>query len=578
MSEISQDIQKYIDEFTSNFFKDGFSWRRGQREAVSQIVEAYFDPKYDTVILDAPTGSGKSLIAIASSWVLNRFGKVGFILASDISLQDQYEESLFQFDLNWGNIKGLNNYVCEDNDEKVSLGTCKIRRKKPQDMDCYSACPYYAERGRAILSSTSVLNYAYWLTVSNGAQSQSDFVNLFPKRDFAFCDEAHKILDIVQNLYSLRISKEGLDRIERLTHFFDVHKISSIKSSYDLIEKIFKKIEAEENQNSLMALLNSLHKILHNFSEPQELLIKQIPHKGSKEIPKEWRKALWDSDWLSEFKLRIGEFIGAIENTSIRNLIKNPQPNGEIAFHCLEEKYLMHKYFHRHTGFRVLMSATFSNPGEYLKNIALSNAKYIKMDSSFDFDESPIYFYTGRKMSYKNVDQHLPWIIQKVEKILESHQNESGLIHSASYDLARKIYLGVSEKNRGRILVYNGTEEKNFFVDSVKNNKNKVIMGPSLLEGLDFKDDFGRFQIFPKIPYLSLGDKFIKIKSEMNPTWYQYKAALALCQGIGRIVRNENDWGITYILDGSLSNLIHYNRNLFDSSFYSRLKIIKEEY
>jgi hypothetical protein len=53
------------------------------------------------------------------------------------------------------------------------------------------------------------------------------------------------------------------------------------------------------------------------------------------------------------------------------------------------------------------MSATISDPKEYMKTIALKNAKFIKMDSSFDFSKSPIYFYNKRKMSYKHLENNL---------------------------------------------------------------------------------------------------------------------------------------------------------------------------
>ena len=99
-------------------------------------------------------------------------------------------------------------------------------------------------------------------------------------------------------------------------------------------------------------------------------------------------------------------------------------------------------------------------------------------------------------------------------------------------------------------------------------------MGPSLLEGLDLKDDWSRFQVFAKVPYLSLGDRFVKAKLGINPSWYRWKAIINILQGTGRSVRSETDWAVTYILDGSLSDLIHNNRHAFPKEFMSRIRII----
>ena len=81
-------------QFENTFMPEDFEWRKGQKEAIQQIVEAYFDENTNTVILDAPVGSGKSLIAMCAAWILNLKGKEGYVLSSEISLQDQYEKDL----------------------------------------------------------------------------------------------------------------------------------------------------------------------------------------------------------------------------------------------------------------------------------------------------------------------------------------------------------------------------------------------------------------------------------------------------------------------------------------------------
>jgi len=203
-----KDIQKYIDEFRKNLMPADFKWRAGQKEAIEGIVDAYFSEKYQTVILDAPVGSGKSIIAMCASWILNRFKKNGYILASDLSLQEQYEKDLNRLDFAWGSIKGLDNYNCIDNMEKVSMGTCKMRRVDPKKMNCYGECPYYQARTKASRSSTSILNYNYWLIMQNEVNSVVDEdKQIFPQRDFTICDEAHKILDIIQGNYSPKLSE-----------------------------------------------------------------------------------------------------------------------------------------------------------------------------------------------------------------------------------------------------------------------------------------------------------------------------------------------------------------------------------
>ena len=78
------------------------------------------------------------------------------------------------------------------------------------------------------------------------------------------------------------------------------------------------------------------------------------------------------------------------------------------------------------------------------------------------------------------------------------------------------------------------------------------------------------------MPYLSLGDKFVFAKLKIYPSWYQCKAITETLQSVGRSIRNEDDWCVGYILDASLSDLIHNSRKSFPDEFIKRIKVINE--
>jgi Rad3-related DNA helicase len=113
-------------------------------------------------------------------------------------------------------------------------------------------------------------------------------------------------------------------------------------------------------------------------------------------------------------------------------------------------------------------------------------------------------------------------------------------------------------------------------LEMLKTDHSKILMGPSLLEGIDLKDEWSRLQIFAKVPYLSLADKFVKTKLEINPDWYQWSAIKNILQGTGRSIRNEDDWAITYILDGSMADLIHRKRSAFPIEFMKRIVVMPD--
>jgi len=569
------DIEQRIQDFKETFLPEKFEWRRGQKEAIKQIVETYFEGKYKIVVLDAPVGSGKSIIAMAVSWILNKRDKNGYILASDITLQEQYEKDFKSMNLNWGSVKGIDNYDCNDNGERLSMGTCKIRNKRPRSMPCYNDCQYYSARDKASDSETSLLNYAYWLIMMNYVQGSIENPP-FETRDFMIADEAHKIVDIVQSHYSPKFDKLMNRKFERLTNFFNDHNMKNHDLDFVTLKNLITQLETSEVALTLFDILKKIEIILRSYLRSVSVLKDKVDKEyKSSEPPKKWKAILKTGDWLKDFHCKIEDYIEIIDKTSIDHLIKNP--NGEdIVFNCLFESYLMHKYFHKWSDFTVLMSATFADPKEYLRSIAISGAKYIKMESNFNFTKSPIYFYNKRKMSYSQIDANLPWLNKTINSIIFKHKGERGVIHTASYHLAMKIWDGLSKQNKNRVLVYSGTEEKRQVLEQLKRFPDKILMGPSLLEGIDLKDDWSRFQIFAKVPYLSLGDRFVKAKMDRNPAWYRNKAVIAILQGTGRSVRSETDWAVTYILDGALSDLIHRSPAAFPVEFRSRVKLIRE--
>jgi len=568
--EIDSVVNRYMTEFEEIHLPNDFKWRKGQKEAIEQVIQTYLENKYKTVILDAPVGSGKSLIAMGVSFILNEIGKKGFVLASEISLQDQYEKDIRDYRLTWGSVKGVDNYMCIDNDEKHSLGTCRVRNRRPAGMSCYGDCPYFSARNYAMEAETAVLNYNYWMIMMNAKES------LFPERDFTVCDEAHKVLDIVQSHYSPRFDKDAEERLVRLSDFFANHRVAFLSKEVGIISTSIKNLWITENQDQIHEILMTIELSLEKFLNAIELLKKRVMEEyPNTRPPRDWRRALFTSDWVKDIHCKVEDYNLIILNTSTRNIVKNPSGE-ELVFNCLEEKYMMNRYFHRFTGFTVLMSATFSDPREYMRNMNIPGAKHIKMDNLFPFEKSPIYYYPKRRMSYKHIEENSPWLFEKINEIIEKHDGESGLIHSASYDLTNKIKDNLTATNRRRVFVYNGTDEKRKTLDMMKMTKGNIIMGPSILEGLDMKDDFSRFQIFAKVPYLSLSDRFVKTKLQYNPGWYRWKAIINILQGTGRSVRNEDDWAITYILDGALGDLIHNNRASFPPEFMQRIQVVNE--
>ena len=205
------EIIEVIDEVTPQLFGEDFKFRYMQKTAIAKICFGYLNELTYNVILDAPTGTGKSIIAMVSAAVLNNFKDKSehklssFLITSNVELQNQYKNDITKHRLNWGVVKGMRNYNCNVTGSNFSLAPCQVKRiggKNLKALPCYKTCSYFNDKAKAIASDISVLNYSLFLTYH--ALNLEN--NPFDKRNLTFFDEAHTINNIVQNHFSLQMT------------------------------------------------------------------------------------------------------------------------------------------------------------------------------------------------------------------------------------------------------------------------------------------------------------------------------------------------------------------------------------
>jgi Rad3-related DNA helicase len=143
--------------------------------------------------------------------------------------------------------------------------------------------------------------------------------------------------------------------------------------------------------------------------------------------------------------------------------------------------------------------------------------------------------------------------------------------------MAKAISEGVSAKHASRIMLYSDSKGKREVIDRFKHKSSidMVIIGPSLFDGLSFDYDLCRFLVIAKVPYPDLSSKFVKKKMEKNHDWYASQAALSIVQGVGRGVRAEDDWCVSYILDGCFPYLLRQTLGMFNTTISNRFRLLE---
>ena len=566
------------DSIAKNVFGTDFVFRKGQREIVETICNSYLEDPNATLVVDAPTGAGKSLIAMWSSHVLKELGNRGYLITSDLSLQDQYESDFYRLGLRWPSVRGVDNYECSVNGLPFSLGDCKLKGmgyEQAEKLSCYSSCEYLQNRKRSIEQPIALLNYSFWLIQRNYVEDrmlQDGREVPFKSRDFVFFDEAHKVDEIVQGHFSPRIDIGIVDRFGLANRFIQKQNIGTPIQTLGSIKSIVNRLLTEKSKPVLFEAMQDFRKIAKVYRKAAQITKAQAGKRfKNREVPRDWATALTTFDRIKDVYCKFDDYVALIKEVGVDSMVIN-QMEDEAKFMCVEEGQMIQKYLHEKAGFKVFMSATIGDPRSFVKIMGIKNAKFIRVDNAFNYNKSPVVFVNRHKLSYRERETSLPKVVEILDQIISKHKGQRGIIHTGSYMFSN--YIKQNSKHTFRLMDYETSKGKKGIIEVFKKKEDGVLMGPSLLEGLDLKDDISRFQIFFKVPYPNLSDPLIKAKMEHSNEWFDWKTGISIMQGVGRSVRSKDDWAVTYVLDACFRSLIN-KQGFFPPSFAERIKTIK---
>lgn len=574
-------ISEQVDASAKRHYGEKFTFRPNQKEAIVTTVYKWLKGESENIILQGPTGSGKSAIGLLSAAVMNEYyGKKGYILISDLSLIQQYERDVEKYFPEYAVIKGQQTYICKENGAPFSAGKCKLNgcksyRDIKKNYLCSDECKYIVERERAIVSPVLVCTYAFWLIQQNivGRVSSNP---PFKKRDFVICDEAHKLVSIIQGHFSPKFVPADMKRIKAVVERGIGMDDEGI---IDTIDRIRKTISKEEDNQAIFDLLCEYVDKLSYVLDIVLGIRKELKDKtnNGEELNKDDKYLANSCEYIDEHNKTFSEYIDIITKTGVDHMVKNPVKEEEITFNCIDESYLMGKYFHSNCKSKMFMSATIGDANEYAKDCSIKEHFFIDIPSTFDFTNSPIIYVDKYRLSYQEKSRNLPKIVDLITATINMYAGKRGIIQTGSYEFAKALIDMCPYEVVKRLILYSDTKEKDESIAEFKASDDKVLVGPSLVEGLSFDDDLCRFQIIMKVPYPSLADRFVKAKQTINPQWYANTTAISILQGVGRGVRSEHDYCTTFIFDGCFTRLASDAGNMFPMDFRQRMRFYQPE-
>lgn len=527
--------------------------RPEQELAIDFIIDQFYVQNKDYVVCELPTGTGKSAIAITLARWLRRWHMEmlqgdaleetlpqTYVLTSQKVLQDQYVKD---FPTHLADLRSSANFQCRGMKGQTCAETKRLKKALEGNpclsvincIDDAKGCPYRAAKQKFIEATASVTNYSYML-------SEAVYAGSLKPRELIVFDEAHNIENEVRRWAQISIYEGYVSEELKISFPNSENDVKGwVENRYypALLKLMSRNLRAIEKLMAAGKLSNRLQEL----AKKHELLDKHVC-----QVNRFVQEKGADKD---EYLVTIDRS-GAERSVQLRPL--------SVASQAQSLLYSKGRK-------RLLMSATILDEDVFFRSAGLpskQSAAFLSIASPFKPTSFGLTYRPIGSMTAKNVATTLPNIVADVRKILAKHPTQKGVIHTTSYDVTSAI----GTIGNDRLLVQTCADDREKMLrEHLSSPRPTVLVSPAMTEGLDLRDELGRFQVICKVPYPYFGDKVVATKAKKDPKWYAWCTVRTLVQAVGRCVRSTNDWTKTYILDESFGELIQRNPEMIPSYF-----------
>jgi len=489
------------------------TWRPGQYEAIDQACQALSEGRR-TVAINAPTGAGKSGIAVA---VANVLGSRTVVCTSTKPLQQQYLDDFPAM----ADIRGRGNYLCTLGDGT----TCEDGYDEGCSDAPYAQCRYRSAYLTACASDLVCTNYAYWSAIHRYGEGLGDTGLLVG-------DEAHTSFNEICSAMSLEFSERDISFL--LSSRLPAHDLglAGWKEWAGELRTIANRAVSEgekaikdrlDTPRALLRRLRSLKRIAANLNDLEHARGEWIFHRGRSHQSQSWCA---DPVWAAPYA----------------------EP---VLF--------------SHARMLLLTSATVTRHTMSLLGLEPEDYSYIEIPSQFPPGSSPVYWIPTAAVRQGMSAAEERALFGRIDEIIAAMGPRKGIIHTVSYDRAERIYK--ASRYSGLMILHErgGSGIEGGVNDFRAASGPAVLVSPAITQGFDFAGADSEYQIIVKLPFpdstnpvtrARTGADIVRPKSaedkdakQYGSNYLDYIVSQSLIQSCGRSMRSAQDRCQSFILD-----------------------------
>jgi ATP-dependent DNA helicase DinG len=428
-------------------------------------------------------------------------------------------------------------------------------------------CHVVDARRKAIEADIVIVNHH--LLLADLALKEEGFGDLLGTADAVIIDEAHQIPDLATQFFGARFGSRQAELLVRDTR----QELAQIRSGATLLATELGNIEKD---------LAALAEVLRGAQRPDWLAADTPLADAAEKLTASLRALatglgdLESGPGIAQSAARAKELAARLEEIS-----QAEEHEGARSVEITQRGFSLSllpfdvaaRFAAMSAGTRaawIFTSATLS-VGEdfthFTSRLGLEQAETLAIPSPFDF-ESQSLLYLPPRLPDPSSAEHTAAVIDVAVPLIEASAGGCFVLFTSHRALQRAAALlrsrwasQVFDEKNGYPLLVQGEAPREHLLRLFRDSGNAVLLGTaSFWEGVDVRGDALRLVIIEKLPFASPDDALTRariehLKATGGNAFREYQlpeAALALKQGVGRLIRSETDRGVIVICDPRL--------------------------